>query len=841
MRAPRWHIKGVRRDVRNVAHESARRSGVSVGAWLNSMIIKADDPDVRSRDVHAQFQRSATPATRHPRRTSRPNENPIAKIVREIDKLKWWIEGLPHDDSTRHASATAEVMRSIGLEEPMARSVHEVGYPTEVRAPFGKKRWASSLAKRNKGSRPSPGPTHIASAAGKHFDEIANSPKDVVSSLGQEVRALGERIEANHVLVRDHPGLVEIERNLAYLRQRLDAIAPVGDIANLAETVKLLSEKAIASQAIVPEGLRRVEDAVSALHDLAAQMALPTEIAELSRDIHGLAKKIDNMAQPDHRNMMTMDKRLAEMTAAFEKSRAERITIPADFEIVVQKLTDRLEAVEVHSADQGALKKLETLIVGLVEKLDASEAQLSRLDGVERGVSELLEQINALRAQNEKKLQAIQQELVESTIPAANDPAEIMRRVVALTNRQSAFDQRTQERFEAVYGTIEQVVNRLDALDEELRVRQGHAALPTPTPAAQPVQPQSAAPERSRELWALTEKVDQIARVAPTEALMTPEKGLAWSAETPETKRVEMTGIPHDFEAVIERLAEKLKSIRIGHLDQEAIKDLQGRQVKRAAPTKQHADTGMPPNFSTLPADSWPGLDSSMTTNAFRCVAFDAGVAVTDVLSPSFDHPNFVATAHPVAKANENKGQTVARAAGPSSGKKKDWAKQPRIKSLIVGIGFITLLLGALWDIPPVANPVLSKLAPAGPGSDSRPPNKATPWISQPEPLTIGLLSPAASPANLPTPSKVIESSATVLSDVEVDAPARAESGLLPAASLAPQVPRSSGRGKRAITRRPLKCLQLASGVPARRLRNKADRIRGHSLIQPCSRDLQTI
>jgi hypothetical protein len=836
MRALRWHVKGVPRDVRDVARESARISGVSVGAWLNSLIIKA--ADVRPRDVHTQFQGGATPATRHPRRTLRPNEDHIAKIVGQIDELKRWIDGLSHDDSARHASAAAEVMHSKRLEETVARGARAVRYPTEMRAPFRNQRWAGSLVKWTKGSRPLPGPTHIA-GAGKYLDEIANSPKNTVpagalSSLTQEVRALGERIEANHVLLRDRPGLVDIERSLAYLRQRIDAIAPVADIANLAETVKILSQKAIASQATVPEGLRRLEDAVSALRGLAGQMASPTKIAELSRDIHGLAERIDNIAQPVHCNMMTLNKRLAEMTAAFEKSRAESLTIPADFETVVQKLADRLEAVEVRSADQGALKKLEALIVGLVEKLDASEARLSRLDGVERGVSELLEQINALRAQNEKKLQAIQQELVESTIPAANDPAETMRRVVALTNRQSAFDQRTHERFEAVCGTIEQVVNRLDAIDEELRVRQGNAAWPTPTLAAQPVRPQFAVPELSREPRALSEKIDQIARVAPAEALMTPEKGLAHSAGTLETKRVETAGISYDFEAVIKKLAEELKSIRIGHLDQEAIKDLQGRQVKPAAPTKQHADPGMPPDFSTLPADSWPGLDSSLTTNAFdRCVASDAGVAVTDVLLPLFDRPNFVAAGHPVVKANE-----------------KECAKQrtafihqlqPRIKPLIVGIGFISLLLGALWDIAPVATPVLSKLAAAGPGSDSPPPGKGTPSISQPEPLTSRLSSPAASPANPPAPSKVIESSATVLSDVKVDAPARAESGLLPAASLAPQVRRSSSRGKRAITRRPLKCLQRASRVPAKRLGNKADRIRGHSLAQPCSRDFQTI
>src|SRR5262249_14386327 len=162
------------------------------------------------------FQRGATPATLYPRRTSRPNEDRIAKIVGQIDELKWWIDGLSHDGSARHASAAAEVMRTKRLEETTALGHREVGYPTEMRAPFLNKRWSSRLANWNKGSRPSPRPTHIAGRAGNHLDEIANSLKNTVparalSSLKQEVRALGERIEANHVLLRHRPGLVEIE------------------------------------------------------------------------------------------------------------------------------------------------------------------------------------------------------------------------------------------------------------------------------------------------------------------------------------------------------------------------------------------------------------------------------------------------------------------------------------------------------------------------------------------------------------------------------------------------------------------------------------------------------
>src|SRR5260370_13043442 len=38
MRSVPWHVKGVDRDAQETAREAARRSGLSVGEWLNSVI-----------------------------------------------------------------------------------------------------------------------------------------------------------------------------------------------------------------------------------------------------------------------------------------------------------------------------------------------------------------------------------------------------------------------------------------------------------------------------------------------------------------------------------------------------------------------------------------------------------------------------------------------------------------------------------------------------------------------------------------------------------------------------------------------------------------------------------
>jgi len=499
----------------------------------------------------------------------------------------------------------------------------------------------------------------IAAALRKDLAEIADTlksslPAGALASLEQEVRALGTRIGENRASLQDHPVIAEIERSLADLRERLGAMAPVGDIANLAETVKELSRKAdtIASQAAAPDGLHRLDDAIGALRSLATQIASPADIAGLSRDIHALAEKIDNSARPDSgAAMMTLDKRLADMAAAFDKSRAESVAIPADFEAIIKKLADRLESVEVRSADQGALRNLEGRIVGLVEKLDASEARLSRLDSVERGVGDLLEQINGLRTQNEKKLQAIQQELIDSTTRAVSAPAEAIRRDVAtLKELQGAIDRRTQDTFEAVYGTIEQVVDRLATIEEGLRGKDGREtkmepASPSRVPfAAKPAPPPVADAPASASL-----------RDRLIMSMAEPPVPAKPAAQMPQPRQPIVSDLPPD--APLEP-------------------GFGGRRIRGMATAidriaASEASAGVSP----------AAVDADLSVRAnFVAAARRAAQAVTGGQA-SQPAPRWAA-------AGENE---TARQPGASIGK-----LGPRIKSLLVGISVIALMLGAL-------------------------------------------------------------------------------------------------------------------------------------------------
>jgi len=319
-------------------------------------------------------------------------------------------------------------------------------------------------------------------------------PTSAIAALEQEVRALGERLEANRGSVVESPSTAEFEHALAEIRDRLRVLTPAEDLAELSQAVKSLSRRAdaIGSDGTAPEMLHQLEHAIGALHGLASQVASQDAVAGLSRDIHSLGDKIDRSSrQADPDIMVTLERRLAEMAEAVGRSRpAEGPAIPANFDAVIKTLADRLEATQLPAADQGALKSLEQRIVKLVDKLEESEARIGRQDGAERGMEELLAQLKELRVQNEHKLQAIQQQLVTSTAEAISAPAEAIRRDVAtLKEIQASADRRTQDTFEAVYGTIEQVVDRLSTIEEGLRGRPAadHAAGSSAAPLAAPL------------------------------------------------------------------------------------------------------------------------------------------------------------------------------------------------------------------------------------------------------------------------------------------------------------------------------------------------------------------
>src|ERR1700678_692285 len=111
---------------------------------------------------------------------------------------------------------------------------------------------------------------------------------------------------------------------------------------------------------------------------------------------------------------------------------------------------------------------LEDRIATLVKRLDASDSRLGLLEGVERGLADLLVHIEHLRSAKGEGESA-------ASKPVA---AEAIEHEVA----------RTQDSLEAVQGAVEHVVDRLAMIESDMRVDRARTALsdepmPMPMPA----------------------------------------------------------------------------------------------------------------------------------------------------------------------------------------------------------------------------------------------------------------------------------------------------------------------------------------------------------------------
>src|SRR5689334_6622831 len=76
-----WRVKGIRPDARETAREAARRAGMSVGEWLNTVILdSADEEGVRlSRQAYEDEDDSDQLFAVHER---------LDELTRQLDRLQ---------------------------------------------------------------------------------------------------------------------------------------------------------------------------------------------------------------------------------------------------------------------------------------------------------------------------------------------------------------------------------------------------------------------------------------------------------------------------------------------------------------------------------------------------------------------------------------------------------------------------------------------------------------------------------------------------------------------------------------------------------------------------------
>ncbi len=504
-----WSVKGIRPEARETAKEAARRSGMSLGEWLNSVILHQaaedgvqapplayEDDDSDGDDLATVHQRlddltrrieqfTRTGPTAYAPKRSHNDPDQIADLIGRLDRRL--------DQFANSSRQMPPAMPAMQLPPALDRAVAEI--TARQRALNGQQSLGEPAPARQKPQGPmaaptpapspvfAPVPAQDLSGLEDHLRKITDQietlrrpgveeainalrgelgeigralndamPKRAIDTIEKQISGLTQRIAEGRQAGVDGGALSGIEHGLAEVRDALRGLTPAENLVGFNEAVAALAHKIdlIVAQKD-PATLEQLEHAITTLRDMAAHIASNDAVSGLATQVQALAEKVEHIALAGGGGdaLNNLEHRIAALSDALEQRAQSGGAVPPRLEALVQSLSDKIELIQQSRGDNVAVGHLEDHIVKLVERLDVSDSRLGHLEAIERGLADLLVHIEEMRANKE----------------AGSLRAESSQGVDDLK-----FDiARTQDALEAVHGTLGHVVDRLVSIEKDIR------------------------------------------------------------------------------------------------------------------------------------------------------------------------------------------------------------------------------------------------------------------------------------------------------------------------------------------------------------------------------------
>jgi localization factor PodJL len=512
-----WNLRGLRPETVEAAREAARRSGMSVGEWLNNVVRQRDDyrratmqfADYAGEDPYGW--RDEPPADDHHGRYSRPPRRDYAyadetaplqeaalardefgEIHARLDTLTRELERLarssaplrgapvqpPHQArrrspnlasdagfAARATDAAKDASREPDLPSP-ATAPQAAGEPTDFEQPVEFPDLEAQLRRitaQIESLRPSAELDKVIAGFRSDLAEIRLQltealPRQAVESLCAEVEALARRIDRSREWAADLDAIAGIERGLAEIRDALRGMTTAENLVGFDEALKALAQKLdliIAKED--PAALEQLETAIGALRGVVSHVASNDALNKVAEDVRGLAAKVDALAKgaATGHAVSALESRIDTLADALNTSTEAGQSVPRELEKLLSSLIEKLEWVRQTATDPSIFKRLEERIVQLIGRLEASDARLGNLAAIERTLADLLAHIDQLRGGDGTGIGTTPRPPAVAAI--AQDVAEIKRS-----------ERRTQDSLEAVHSTVEQVVGRLAMIESDI-------------------------------------------------------------------------------------------------------------------------------------------------------------------------------------------------------------------------------------------------------------------------------------------------------------------------------------------------------------------------------------
>jgi localization factor PodJL len=521
-----WQVEGVQQQARETALEAARRSGMSVGEWLDAVIRdSAQGVGPHAEDGNADTYERA--AGRHAyadyddhRRRAGPED--LAEFRGRLDEV-----GRQLDQLSRLNATQAYLRPNLRAEEPPRELVDVISrldrrldqliasgrLPSEVdraaATPYRDRPAAAlagdpstpleqalmEIAERQRALDADGGPsaTHA-----PHPDALPRAPSQDLSNLEEQLRQVTTRMEAlrpcgvNTAVETLRDDLAEIGLMLkeAMPRQSIEALEI--EVRGLSERLHLNRQADGADAAIagVERGLAEIRDALRALTPAENLVGVDETVRELSRKIDLIAFNAQDPAAMEQlegaivglRGIATQvasDGALAKLSdevrglAAKVDQIASSTDLLATLEHRISSMADALEArSHVGAAVPGDLDAVVKGLVDRLEQLGFARSDQATVGQLEDRIGNLVEKLDTSNARL-NHLETIEHALANllANLERQGQPdLELPAAAPSPEVRSLREDvQQTQSSLETVQGALEHLIDRLAMIESDIR------------------------------------------------------------------------------------------------------------------------------------------------------------------------------------------------------------------------------------------------------------------------------------------------------------------------------------------------------------------------------------
>ncbi|MCB1379306.1 MAG: SEL1-like repeat protein [Alphaproteobacteria bacterium] len=452
-----WSVKGIEPEVREAAKHAARKAGMTLGEWLNTVILDQSDDVATEKQAELPrqediFRSPEERQVRRPEDTTVRLEDIAQQLSRLAQRERESAAILPYE-APRARNQDADTLNRIinRIDNNERQTVDAFNAVNDRLSVLGRQIAMSAKPKIFEKPEDVPGFSSLETAIRNVVEHIELSEKRTRDSLRTMQDRLGEMSQrANKAetddLLRQAPAFVSLESRMSELATRLQRSeqqqhnlpemvrTELNQLADRIELVRQASETASGKAQAAAVGaaqreLRDIEGRILGLlkeaqTTLGGQSASATDLKNLRADIGTLNKRLDDIGStaasdrdvhalrvaveqlstrvaqgPDLRPLADMDKRLGELTSRLEQSQSAVRNLPqyGELERRVAELDHRLADAMRLQGDGQALNALEEQIGAVSERLSRTEEQLNHLETMERAIHQLYEGLEESR------------------------------------------------------------------------------------------------------------------------------------------------------------------------------------------------------------------------------------------------------------------------------------------------------------------------------------------------------------------------------------------------------------------------------------------------------------